>query len=418
MWKALCGILISASLLAACSRPPEESQTETSAPAATAEPVRPKVAIPLCDFPLVAPAATASIAAFSDYAWREFLALNWPVKDGERGTPDCNKALGSDSETVWQSFKTTDELFLKNAADPGPWNSPEMPKVLHYTSKANASLPLEESIAQAVGGWLIDQNKNPTYYAISVNETSYNYVVSNQYYNAELVSKASNVSFPSGALEIKAAWKILQGGDDPKRFFKQRALVENFDSDGKPTGTTTEQLVGLVGMHIVYKAEGYPQWLWATFEQVDNIVGPHGTGSYYNPKCSGEYCEPNISPKKSGQPFDSPNQVNRVTPITEQVSNQNSHWQSIVADTPFRYYQLIVPQWPSDPNNPGNPQGTPTPGVAANVTMESYIQPTSSCMDCHSTARVPGDSVKSNYSFIFLFAQSPGDSVASYGGVK
>jgi hypothetical protein len=27
-------------------------------------------------------------------------------------------------------------------------------------------------------------------------------------------------------------------------------------------------------------------------------------------------------------------------------------------------------------------------------------------MDCHSTARVPGDAVKSNYSFVFLFAQS------------
>jgi hypothetical protein len=28
-------------------------------------------------------------------------------------------------------------------------------------------------------------------------------------------------------------------------------------------------------------------------------------------------------------------------------------------------------------------------------------------MDCHSTARVPNNSVKTNYSFLFLFAQSP-----------
>ena len=79
----------------------------------------------------------------------------------------------------------------------------------------------------------------------------------------------------------------------------------------------------------------------------------------------------------------------------------------MLAGTPFAFYRLISPQWPSDPNDPGNPQGSPTPGTVANLTMESYIQPTSSCMDCHSTARVPNGSIKSNYSFIFLFAQTP-----------
>jgi hypothetical protein len=53
------------------------------------------------------------------------------------------------------------------------------------------------------------------------------------------------------------------------------------------------------------------------------------------------------------------------------------------------------------------PDGTPTPGTVANVVLESYIQPTSSCMDCHSTARVPNNNIKTNYSFIFLFAQRP-----------
>jgi hypothetical protein len=45
---------------------------------------------------------------------------------------------------------------------------------------------------------------------------------------------------------------------------------------------------------------------------------------------------------------------------------------------------------------------SPTPGTVANLTMESYIQPTSSCMDCHSTARVPNGSIKTNYSFIVV----------------
>lgn len=361
----------------------------------------------LCLLPMPAPLPTASTGEFSDYAWRQFVALSWPAKEGQRGEPDCNKPLAAPGPTVWQSFKTTDEVFLADAEDPGPWNSDMSAVTLQYTAKANASLPVEQGIAQAVGGWLIDQAGNPTYYAISINETSYDYVRENSYFDQAVVSSATNITFPTGSLEIKAAWKILSGSDSAGRFLTMQAQVALFDSAGKPTGATREATVGLVGLHIVYKAENYPQWLWATFEQVDNVFGPHGSGSYRNPSCTGEYCDDNVSPKTSGQPFDVPNQVMRVTPLDKSVESTNSHWQSVVADTPLEYYRLISPQWPVDPNDPGNPQGSPTPGVVANVTMETYIQPTSSCMDCHSTARVPGNAVKSNYSFIFLFAQAP-----------
>lgn len=55
------------------------------------------------------------------------------------------------------------------------------------------------AVDQAVGGWLIDQAGNPTYYDISANETSYNYIVANQFYNADVVSKANNIYFPMGS---------------------------------------------------------------------------------------------------------------------------------------------------------------------------------------------------------------------------
>ena len=361
----------------------------------------------LCNFPETPPAPTATMSAFATYAWQQFVALNWPVQSGQRGVANCDEALGAPGQTVWESFKTTDELFLTNAQDPGPWNGGAGQPALRYAAKANASLPVEESIAQAVGGWLIDQNGSPTYYFIAVNETSYNYVRSNQYYNANIISQATNVTFPDGALETKAAWKVIQDNDDATRFLTMQAQVEVFDSESNPTGTTRTATVGLVGLHIIYKPVGFPQWVWATFEQVDNLSSAQGHASYFNPNCSGDYCDANVSPKTSGQPFTTPNQITRITPLASDVVTVNSQWQNTVAGTPFQYYQLISPQWPADPLDPGNPQGSPTPGVVANVTMESYIQPTSSCMDCHSTARVPGDAVKSNYSFIFLFAQSP-----------
>lgn len=363
---------------------------------------------PNCQLPRQAPGPNSSSIAFAHFAWQQFSALNWPA-GRTRGQPACENALGSSGPTVWQTFKTTDQVFLPDAQDPGPWRRGErLDNVLTLRAKADPSLPVESSVRQAVGGWLTDRNGNPTYYSISLNEASYDYVVENAFYNANTVGQASAVTFPEGALEVKAAWRIMTPQDDESRFLTMDAQVMTYDSQGQSTGQTQAATVGLVGLHLVYKAPGFPQWVWATFEQVDNTDLSHGGhASYYNPDCSGPYCTPNQSPLTTGQAITVPTQVTRVAPVTDEIAQVNQAWQRAVAGTVFEHYQLISPQWPADPQDPGNPQGTPTPGTVANVVMESYIQPTSSCMDCHSTARVPGGGVKSNYSFIFLFAERP-----------
>ena len=376
--------------------PPADSHTQRKTPL-------------ICTLPVQAPPPDGSLTAFSDFSWLQFIALNWPAS-AERGEPDCGADFGSSGDTVWQSYKTTGQLFLPSAANPGPWDAGKtMEFVLTYRAKAPAGLPVEESIRQAVGGWLTDQQGNPTYYSISVNEASYDYVTNNGFYNANTVNAADAIDFPEGALEVKAAWRVLTSNDDHSRYHTMQAQVAEYDSKGAATGRTHGAKVGLVGLHIVYRAPGFPQWSWATFEQVDNTEGADGVmASYHNNMCTGDYCEPNVSPLSSGAPFTTPNQITRVTAITDEVMAVNQRWQASVRGTPFQYYRLISPQWPTDPNDPGNPQGTPFPGTVANTALESYIQPTSSCMDCHSTARVPGGAVKSNYSFIFLFAQQPG----------
>ncbi|MBE8717235.1 hypothetical protein [Cellvibrio polysaccharolyticus] len=359
-----------------------------------------------CNLPAVPPAASSSLAAFSHYSWQQFTALNWPAQAGVRGQPDCSKKIGDAGVRVWETYKTTDQLFLPDAANPGPWSAGEITAFdLKYRAKANDALPVEESIRQAVGGWLIDQYRNPTYYSISVNQNSYDYVVSQGFYDQNRVANAAHIRFPDNALEVKAAWRILTPSDDSSRYHTMNAMVTRYDDQGNPSGKE-QQKVGLVGFHIVRKADNFPQWIWATFEHVDNTPDKSGQfASYYNPHCSGNYCTPNQSPVANKQPFDEPNQLTRVTAIDSEVAAINQQWQQQFEGTPFAYYQLVSPQWPEDPLDPGNPQGTPTPGVVANTVMESYIQPTSSCMDCHSTARVPGNRVKSDYSFIFLFAQ-------------
>jgi hypothetical protein len=117
----------------------------------------------------------------------------------------------------------------------------------------------------------------------------------------------------------------------------------------------------------------------------------------------------NVSPLKyvhDEAGFIQPTPVSRVTPIPASTAKLNA--QAIadgmgISGSFIPYYELVRTQWPEDPNDPGNPAGTPSPAVSANTTMESYIQPTSSCMDCHSTAVLrPG--IKADYSFIFLHA--------------
>lgn len=224
-----------------------------------------------CQPPSTAPAANASQDLFDQYSWQLFIAVNWPAQAGQRGDPDCSKQPGDPGYTVWQTYKTVEETFLPRGADPGPWNSPQLAKslgIINIAALKNSSQV--NAVDQAVGGWLIDQAGNPTYYDISANETSYNYIVANQFYNADVVSKANNINFPYGVIEVKSSWRILTPHDNASRYLTMLARVATFDDQGQRTGVT-EAYLGLVGLHVITKVNGYPQWIWSTFEQIDNV---------------------------------------------------------------------------------------------------------------------------------------------------
>ncbi|KAF2406388.1 hypothetical protein SAMN04490179_4220 [Pseudomonas antarctica] len=386
-----------------------------------------------CQAPTSAPAATASQDQFDQYSWQLFIALNWPAQDGQRGTPNCSKQPGDSGYTVWQTYKTVSEIFLPGAANPGPWNSPLTARslgIINIAALKNSSLV--NSIDQAVGGWLIDQAGNPTYYDISANQASYNYIVGNNFYNANVVSKANTINFPNGVIEVKSSWRILTARDNASHYLTQFARVARFNSQGQRMGVG-EAYLGLVGLHIITKVNGYPQWIWSTFEQVENVPPKAnvngqwvdqpvvGTAySYFN--AAAPAATLNQSPcnwqtqgtqlvcvPKPGTTFQTPNPLNRVTPIADvtQWVNNNYRTNPGLQRSVLKYYQLITTQRPLMPNNPSNPLGQPTPALSANVTMESYIQPNSSCMNCHSMATPVKSPFKSDFSYLFKFANAP-----------
>lgn len=385
-----------------------------------------------CQFPASAPAATATQQDFDMYSWQMFVALNWPAKAEQRGQPDCSKPIGAVAPVVWQTYKDVNQIFLSDGENPGPWSSGKNTTLLSMINIATLkNTNIVNAVDQAIGGWLIDQRGNPTYYEIAANETSYNYIVQNDFYNAKIVSKANKISFPNLATETKASWRILTGEDDASRYLTTQADVALYDEQGKATGNTAHVLLGLVGLHIITKAAGYPQWIWATFEQVDNVppkikvddqwVNQPVTGifySYFNSAAPASALnqspcnwhqdgnQPVCTPKP-GVTFKTPNPLDRVTPITADTAQINSFFQNNLAQTVFKYYQLITTQRPLLPNNPGNPLGQPTPALSANVTMESYIQSTSSCMNCHSIATPVNSLYKADFSYLFKFAKMP-----------
>jgi hypothetical protein len=176
--------------------------------------------------------------------------------------------------------------------------------------------------------------------------------------------------------------------------------------------------MGLVGLHIAHKTQNAPQWIWSTFEHVDNYKGPNP--SFANPDCPGSKCPPNVQPDDppdgwNGDPrlrYTPPTQV-AVPPgsaatilegsvrindeVRQKLAGMGSVWQ---------YYELVSTQWPSVPFINGKPaqvldkatlgnQGAGQfPHLLANTTMETYLMGpdedinTSSCMACHNKARI------------------------------
>jgi len=84
------------------------------------------------------------------------------------------------------------------------------------------------------------------------------------------------ISFPTGTVEIKSAWRPLNKYDQPGRFHVQ--TVRFYENKG-PNNLRCyfEQQWGLIALHIIQKTPTAPAFIYATFEQADNIRQPNAT---------------------------------------------------------------------------------------------------------------------------------------------
>jgi hypothetical protein len=369
------------------------------------------------------PAAVAEVDSqpfFDDLSWRTFIALNWPAVEGKRDTPDPNKKLGDPSRAVvWETWKTLHELFQPDGATPSEWDSFEAVSPSKDVANADAGKAKQLASFSSFGtvlaaineatvggrplGPLVAQNRTYVRYEVRVNKAHYNYVRGDPkdpntgHYLSKTLPKEGGppLALPVGSIQVKAAWRqfrLPQEKDLLDRYYHVEALLVD-----PQTKAHEKKIMGLVGLHIVHKTPTRPQWVWSTFEHVDNVV-PIGPGAppntrptFQDPDGPTEGAGVNVLPRAINadnppQQCPDPVQVVRIKPIDDsaQKANDRYHNDAQVKDTVWKYYQLVTTQWPT--SAPNGAKGLPVPpNKVANVTMETSVQSTS-CMSCHGFA--------------------------------
>lgn len=388
---------------------------------------------------------------FDIYSWNTFIALNWPP--GPDGNGDPNKMIGQngDNDTVWEHYRNVDNVFLPGGAKP-TWNGP-----VNVPTQCKASYKPGMKIVTQVGktptvlsafsqpfntGPIIDQNGNYTRFEILVNKPMFDYILQNTLY-----SKAGQKVFsgavkfpcgvlngPEGAIMVKAAWKVINPADKG-RFHTQTVLVYSPASQNpKYPASCSTKMMGLVGLHVGHKTNSAAQWLWSTFEHVDNVPTEADVASgklksaynYYDPKCPASKCPPNQVPPRPWNPtkvsaFHS--QIVRMNMFKgnefafESAAARNADALKLLlgvsSSSVWQNYELISTMWPTNTGQcqatPGDPLGTPAPNFLANTTLETYIQGmvpnvSSNCIECHNNATMTTP-VPSDFTYVLQRAQ-------------
>jgi len=424
----------------------------------------------------------------------------WPADPSLAGEPDTQSTAAQfgvpptsgqpmGNAPVWASYKDASEIFLPGAPKPSGWGVETLVpsnctatgnlkafatgarKFMAATSESainrkhrfhlssGTQVTLPDSIMEASGGWLTDQSGNLVFFERKVGKAEFDYIVDNGLYDAAnqlIVAQNSDNRHPAGlfdengklvrelpaqalpqeelgALELKAAWRVLTNKPELYgRYLTTVAWLQRPD-----TLQCTQEVVGLVGLHIINKTQTQPNFIWTTFEQVDNVpdggATPPGGYSFNNPACTGDACTPNVARVQCDAthtppnctPLDQPVQATRVnaTPQDMQALNtavQQTFAQKTQGQSVFQYYKLVNVLWSKTPNAPNDPGPGPNVKVplsygpfvsdqsviVANTTMETYVQ-TDNCNDCHQYAAIAGTSkLASDFSFLFGNADS------------
>jgi hypothetical protein len=380
---------------------------------------------------------------FDWFSWESFIALNWPASGVGRGNPDQPNNPGiftgmtNSTPVTWGTYKANWELFDQYDKRPTPWNdynSPYAPALCPQAKQTDKQLLMVtkgdtelSDVNQTFSFPLVDQSSNFVYFEVRYNEQQYNWIrgadnspntwlyLMKNLPPGTVVSLPPNPKNPADSIMIKAAWRNISGMQNKlrQRYYTVNAWVYN-----SQTQQCTQQLMGLVGFHIAQKTSLFTEWIWSTFEQVDNVppkadnVPSSFNNGTDNPSTGtqGFANRPTYTAPGQLPPTPTPTQVTRLNPIpttppgASTVDVNNAFHAALPKSSIWQYYQLVITQWPTNPGQfkaPANrgvyPQdcgGAFPVNGAVNTTLETYFQSSqlavgafgTSCMSCHFNA--------------------------------
>lgn len=259
-----------------------------------------------------------------EFAWEEFLALNWQssyTKDGLRDHADPTWSYNDTSSAfpslaVWETyahrteFRPASNVMLPFDTAPH-YSFGVMPKP---EPGSNASFELFNVLDEnnEIGSCNIyahtttDDKEHRVLYQAKVNRDEYDYI-RNKYPTIKQLNTATannlaaltkqneyapgvlnscntptnfaGISLPcgnlqtkkTGAMEIKTAWRELTAADDSTKFFRRKVVrfIQNISNNAKDTLYTYENKeYALIGIHIIHKTNNYEDFVFATWEHV------------------------------------------------------------------------------------------------------------------------------------------------------
>ncbi len=387
---------------------------------------------------------------FDNLSWQTFVALSWTL--GKENQP-AEQGMKGDGPRVWEGWPRVADVFGNGPVQAKCGAPPPGVTVFSIASNGKGQ-PVgqnEEYIQAATDDPLIDVSGNWTIYERRINNLEVAYLrapngnpawtLATLQGQKNLVTQGGSVDFPSagptgmpptGAIEIKAAWRILDPAkreQNKKKYYVVPALLRVApDLVTQKTPVCALVDMGLVAMHIIQKNPNTknalkPEWFWSTFEHIDNaptaqnpcdptspstcawfgnlscwpdLSKPAAEYSYFNLSCP--RCVVNRSPQQSSsgprfawnstRPFAKNylvppgsrfgTQVSRCWAVYSLTDELNRQWRGELAKvgSVFQNYMLVGTQWGAsitstpDPKVPSNA----VPSYLSNTVVETYLQ--------------------------------------------
>ncbi|MFB6456628.1 hypothetical protein ACE38W_15255 [Chitinophaga sp. Hz27] len=262
----------------------------------------------------------ASEEELISFAWNEFFALNWKsnysVPGYKRGIPDRSWDYHLDSSPapsllVWETYAHRVELRrwndIMNKFDTVPYYQYSEPIEAAPGTQTNLFDNLDEN--NEIGScnvyaqvdmynkqyqvlYQAKANRDEFEYIKkyypkkdslykATNRTSNNIATDTAYYkgakgNCNLLPDSGVFCLPcgdnktssiEGAIEVKTAWRQLTPQESSVRYLTRTVLTYETTANGKRRAVN--KTYALIAMHIIHKTVDYPNFVFATFEQVD-----------------------------------------------------------------------------------------------------------------------------------------------------